>query len=187
MTEAALAGRIPVFDLDGTLLDSDAALVAAFLACGVEESEITRGHVVADECARLGISLEDFLAAYDVSAAQPFAGVEELLDVLGSWAVCSNKHPGPARAELARLGWEPVVALFADAFAGPKTLGPVATALGVSPGSLVFVGDTGHDRRCAQQVGATFVLAAWNPRVESQPGDVVVTSPSELGALLGAG
>ena len=52
--------RIPVFDLDGTLLDSDAALVAPFVALGVPPERITFGHVLADECAAL---LSDFFAS----------------------------------------------------------------------------------------------------------------------------
>ena len=171
---------IPVFDLDGTLVDSDAALSAPFVALGVAPEEITFGHVVADECARLGISLDAYLAAYDTEAAQPFDGVTELLATLDRWAVCSNKHPTSGRAELARLGWSPEVALFADAFEGPKDLGPVVTALGIEATDVVFVGDTAHDRRCAAAVGARFALAGWNPRAVSEPGDLVLAAPADL-------
>jgi len=41
--------RIAVCDLDGTLVDSDVALADAFLALGVQRSEITSGPVLADE------------------------------------------------------------------------------------------------------------------------------------------
>ena len=116
---------VPVFDLDGTLIDSDAALVEPFVALGVAPDEISFGHVLADECARLGISLEAYLDAYDETAARAFAGVADLVARLERWAVCSNKHARSGRAELARLGWHPEVALFSDAFAGPKRLHPV--------------------------------------------------------------
>src|SRR4051812_6613975 len=105
-----------VFDLDGTLLDSDEALVAPFLALGVPREEVTFGHLLADECVRLGISVDDYLAAYDPSATRPFPGVEEMVAGLGRWAVCSNKKGTPARLELERLGWRPEVALFAEEF-----------------------------------------------------------------------
>ncbi|MFN8038075.1 MAG: HAD-IA family hydrolase [Acidimicrobiales bacterium] len=171
--------RIPVFDLDGTLLDSDAALVAPFVALGVPPEEITFGHVLADECARLGIGLDDYLAAYDTDAAAPFPGVAELVARLGRWAVCSNKHPTSGWAELERLGWAPEVVLFADAFSGPKHLGPVLGALGVGPAEVVFVGDTDHDRACAATLGVPFGLAAWNPRTRPRPGDAVLDTPAD--------
>lgn len=180
------ARLVPVFDLDGTLLDSDDALAAAFVACGVDLARVTRGHVVADECARLGIELGDYLAAYDVAASRPFAGVEELVADLDRWAVCSNKDPRSGRPELAHLGWSPEVALFADAFGGPKHLGPVLERLGLGAHEIVFVGDTDHDRACAAAVGARFVLAGWNPRTEPRRGDLVAAHPAEVAALLDA-
>lgn len=176
--------RIPIFDLDGTLVDSDQALLDAFVALGVDREAVTFGHVLADECARLGIAVEDYLEVYDHDAARPFPGVVEVVDALGRWAVCSNKHGASGRAELARLGWEPEVALFADAFGGPKRLGPVLAALGLGAQEVVFVGDTAHDRTCAEEAGAVFVLAGWNPRAVAQSGDVVLTAPGELSALL---
>ncbi len=175
---------IPVFDLDGTLVDSDAALVAPFVALGVPEDQITFGHVLAHECDRLGIALEAYLDAYDDTAAQPFPGVEALLGGVERWAVCSNKHPRSGRAELARLGWRPEHALFSDAFDGPKRLEPVLALLDVDPTDVVFVGDTAHDRACARAAGATFALAAWNPRAVAADGDVVLGEPCDLLALL---
>jgi HAD superfamily hydrolase (TIGR01549 family) len=176
--------RTAICDLDGTLLDSDAALVDAFLRLGIERSSISFGHVIAEECERLGIALFDYVAAYDTHAAQPFPGVTDLITQLGSWAICSNKHPESGNAELARLDWTPSIALFADAFGGAKQLAPVLEALGLEPSQAVFLGDTDHDRRCAQDAGVEFVLAGWNPRATARNGDVVVTSPLDLLELL---
>ena len=158
--------------------------MAPFLALGVPREEITFGHVVAEECERLGLSLDDYLDHYDEALAQPFPGVEELLGGLERWAVCSNKHPRSGRAELTRLGWEPEVSLFADTFGGPKRLGPVLDALALPPSDVVFVGDTAHDRACATDLGITFVLAAWNPRAVSTPDDVVATAPGDISRWL---
>ncbi|MCU1452132.1 MAG: gph, partial [Acidimicrobiales bacterium] len=144
---------IGVFDLDGTLLDTDEALVGTFVALGVRREEITFGHVLDEECARFGLSVEDYVTRYDADLAQPFPGVAELVAGLDRWGVCSNKHPTSGRAELDRLGWRPDVALFADAFGGPKRLQPVLDALGVPAAAVVFVGDTAHDRACAAAVG----------------------------------
>jgi HAD superfamily hydrolase (TIGR01549 family) len=176
----AMSGRYAIFDLDGTLVDSDAALVAPFVALGVEPEAITFGHVLADECARLGIAVDDYLAAYDEGAVMPFPGVEAMLGRLDEWAVCSNKHATAGRAELLRLGWTPRVALFSDAFDGPKRLGPVLELLGRTGDDVVFVGDTDHDRACAQAIGAPFLLAGWNPRARPRQGDVVLDDPAEV-------
>jgi HAD superfamily hydrolase (TIGR01549 family) len=180
-----LTRRIPLFDLDGTLLDSDDALVAPFVALGVDRSRVTFGHVLEVECDRLGIAVDDYLAHYDEAAAMPFPGVEELVASLDRWAVCSNKHPRSGRAELARLGWKPDVSLFADAFGGPKRLEPVIDALGLTADAVLFVGDTAHDRACAAVIGCPFVLAGWNPRAEPHPGDLLASTPAEVLALLG--
>jgi HAD superfamily hydrolase (TIGR01549 family) len=176
--------RIAIFDLDGTLVDSDDALAAPFVAHGVPRDQVTFGHVLADECARLGISVDAYLDLYDDALVLPFAGVDELLDGLEHWAVCSNKHAEVGHAELARFGWRPDVALFSDAFGGPKRLQPVLDLLGLAPHEVVFIGDTSHDRRVATEVGATFGLAGWNRRAEGAAGDVVLESPADVAALL---
>jgi HAD superfamily hydrolase (TIGR01549 family) len=172
--------RVPIFDLDGTLVDSDEALVAPFLALGVRREDITFGHVLADECERLGVDVDAYLAHYDDGASQPFAGIEDLLGELDVWGVCSNKHPRAGRRELERLGWKPEVVLFSDAFDGPKSLAPVIDALGVGPESVVFVGDTDHDRIIAAAAEVPFGLAGWNPRARPATGDVVLEQPSDV-------
>ena len=172
--------RYPIFDLDGTLVDSDAALVAPFVQLGVAPEDISFGHVLADECERLGVDVDAYLAAYDPDASRPFPGIEAMLAGLDEWAVCSNKHPEAGRAELTRMGWSPALALFSDAFAGAKQLTPVLDHLGLTAEGVVYVGDTDHDRACAAAVGARFLLAGWNPRVRPQPGDVVLDDPAEL-------
>ena len=172
---------IPIFDFDGTLVDSDEALAAPFVALGVPRDEVTFGHVFEDECRRLGIAVDDYLALYDPAASEPFPGVDELLGRLDRWALCSNKHGAGGRSELERLGWTPEVALFADAFGGgPKRLEPVLAALGVRADEVIFVGDTAHDRACARAVGCRFALAGWNSRVVPEPGDVVLARPADL-------
>lgn len=175
-----------VFDFDGTLVDSDDALVAPFLALGVPPEEISFGHAVAEECERLGIDLDAYVDAYDTEAAQPFPGVEEMLAELGSWALCSNKHPRSGSVELARLGWRPDVAVFADHFDWEhKSLRPVLELLGVDASDVLMVGDSEGDVRCAREVGCAYAWAGWNPRVRSaSPGGTVLDRPADLLDLL---
>jgi HAD superfamily hydrolase (TIGR01549 family) len=173
--------RWVVFDLDGTLVDSDRALIEPYLRLGFTEDDIQLGRLLVDECERLGITVDDYLAHYDSNDVEPFPGVEEVLTELPRWAVASNKIRASGAAELERLGWEPAVALFAEDFGGrSKYLQPVLDALGVQAHEVVFVGDTAHDRDCARDAGALFALAGWNARVLPEPGDVVLAEPREL-------
>jgi phosphoglycolate phosphatase-like HAD superfamily hydrolase len=159
--------------------------VAPFVALGVRAEDVTFGALLGDECARLGVQVDDYLARYDDAAAMPFDGVEDLVARLDRWAVCSNKQPRSGRAELTRLGWKPEVALFADAFDGPKQLGPVLEALDATADDVVFVGDTDHDRRCAEAIGCQFALATWNPRARAAASDIVLRAPNDVLRLLG--
>ena len=176
-----------IFDLDGTLLDSNDALVRPFLELGVPASEVTFGHPIEIACREWGIDVDEYVRRYDTGAAMPFPGADELLESLDRWAVCSNKHPTSGHAELERLGWLPTVACFADTFGGAaKRLEPVLDRLELGPGDVVFVGDTEHDRGCAEAVGCSFVWAGWNPRTRLlRPEGVVVSELSALGRLLG--
>jgi phosphoglycolate phosphatase-like HAD superfamily hydrolase len=129
--------------------------------------------------------VEDYLARYDPDVAMAFPGMHELVSGLDRWAVCSHKARAPGLAELARLGWTPDLALFAEDFGGMgKTLVPVLEHYGVPGREVVFVGDTAHDRACARAVGATFVLAGWNARAVAEPGDVIARSAADVARVL---
>ncbi len=159
---------IPVFDLDGTLIDSDEALVDPFLKMGIAREDIIFGLPAEQACVELGVTIERYVELYATDVVEPFAGASELVASLDRWAVCSNKHPVSATAELDRLGWSPEVALFTDAFGGsPKELGPVLALMGLDAAAVVFVGDTAHDQRCAEAAGVLFVWAGWNPRTRA--------------------
>ena len=169
---------VAVFDFDGTLVDSDEALIAPFLALGIDRSRVRLGRVLADECADLGVTVAQYLDLYDPTASRPFPGIDELLASLDRWGVCSNKHPDSGASELDRLGWHPTAVSWAVATG--KSLAPLLPQLGVEASELLYVGDTDHDRDCAIEVGATFALAGWNPRAEPATGDLVLSDPCEV-------
>jgi HAD superfamily hydrolase (TIGR01549 family) len=171
-----------VFDFDGTLVDSDDELVRAFVVLGVDRDQITFGHAIREETERLGLSLEDYADAYRDDVVQPFPGVADVVPRLGRWALCSNKHPRSASAELARLGWSPELAVFSDHFDWQhKELGPVLELMGLRAEQVAMVGDSGGDAQCAAQVGCDMVWAGWNPRVAAAaPEGIVLRRPEEL-------
>lgn len=171
---------MPIFDLDGTLLDSDDALVAPFVALGVPAELVGFGMTLADACAELGVTVEDYLANYDGTSVRPFAGVKELLSRLDRWAIFSNKHAEAGEQDLCALGWRPDVTMFFESFGGPKTLEPVLSALGLEPPEVICVGDSEHDRACARVAGVEFALAGWNTRAVPGEEDVVLREPEEL-------
>jgi HAD superfamily hydrolase (TIGR01549 family) len=176
-----------VFDFDGTLVDSDEALLVPFERLGVDRQEVIMGSAVAEECERLGVPMEAYVANYDVQAVRPFDGVQGMLDAVGRWAIVSNKHPHSAGAELARLGWRPELVLCADAFGwAHKSLRPLLRQVELTPDEVVLVGDSEGDLRCAAEVGCRFIWAGWNPRVaRAAPQGESATTPSELLDLLG--
>ena len=174
---------VAVFDFDGTLVDSDEALIAPFLALGIDRSRIGMGRLLADECAALGITVEDYVAHYDLTASAPFPGIEGLLASLDTWGLCSNKLPEAGAFELDRLGWVPTAQVFARGV--PKSLAPVLADLGVTGAQVLYVGDTDHDRHCAREVGATFALAGWTPRAVPVDGELVLREPADVLDLLG--
>ncbi|MFZ4518884.1 MAG: HAD family hydrolase [Microthrixaceae bacterium] len=176
-----------IFDFDGTLVDSDATLTAAFLALGVDPDEVGFGHAIAAACEHLGLRVDEYADVYDEEAASPFAGVADVVPSLGRWALCSNKHPRSGRAELRRLGWEPELAVFADHFDwAHKSLGPVLALMELAPDQVVMVGDSEGDVRCADGVGCRFAWAGWNPRVAAvRPDGLVLDRPDQLLDLYG--
>jgi phosphoglycolate phosphatase-like HAD superfamily hydrolase len=178
----------PLFDFDGTLVDSDAALIAPFLALGLTHDELPPlGLPLADACASVGITVEAYVERYDHDAAQPFPGAAELLAGLPRWGLASNKQRAGGHRELARLGWTPAAALFSDDFGGAeKQLAPLLEILALAPSDAVYIGDTAHDRACAGVAGVPFALAGWNPRARAgaQPGDHVLDQPADVLDLL---
>ena len=169
---------IAVFDFDGTLVDSDEALIAPFLTLGIDRSRIRLGRVLADECADLGVTVEDYLAFYDPTTSDPYPGIDDLLASLDRWGLCSNKHPDSGASELRRLAWHPAATSWARDTG--KSLVPLLPQLGVRGEDILFIGDTDHDRDCAAEVGASFALAGWNARVSGGDGDLVLSQPSEV-------
>jgi HAD superfamily hydrolase (TIGR01549 family) len=182
--------KVALFDFDGTLVDSDQALIAPWFELGVPEARHPPlGLPLIEACRRVGVTVEEYLERYDPTAAQPFDGVPELLAALDRWGLASNKQRDAGQRELERLGWSPEAAFFSDDFGGKeKELGGLLAALGLAPSDAVYIGDTHHDRACAGALGVAFALAGWNPRARATAiaGDLVLDDPHQVLDLLDA-
>jgi phosphoglycolate phosphatase len=128
---------------------------------------------------------------------RPYPGIEEMLEALSAvypMALLSNKGEELSRIVLRGLGLD---RWFREILGGdslptrkpdPSGLRLLAERLGVSPQSLLMVGDTRIDAETARNTGCPFVLVEWGfprpPGIESLRADLRVERAEELvGAL----
>jgi len=145
--------------------------------------------------------LADYVAAYkaqDNRHARPYPRVAESLAALAAkgvpLGVCTNKPQAQAEALMALYfpgvfsvvaGQRPGVPLKPD----PAGALAAATAWGVAPRDVAFVGDTGVDMRTAKNAGMFAVGALWGFRGEAElrenGADMLIHDASELPGLFG--
>lgn len=177
-----------LFDLDGTLADSEEQIAHALSAMleafghdvafgqiiallgpplqGMIEGLIGRA-ITADE---LEAMRAEYVVHYEATLheVRPLPGAPELLAALTSrgvpLALVTNKREGGAHQQLAMLGWDayfPVV-IGADTAARAKPYPEPAIEalhrLGVAPAGAVFVGDTELDMQCGRATGIGTVI-----------------------------
>ena len=175
-----------VFDLDGTLSDSAAAIVATFQhACR------DHGHAepnAADIAARIGLPLDrmfrELVPGGDVGVLTPaykerylpwdaeltrlFDGVHPLLDGLdGTLAIATSKSTAGAERTVNRLGLQRYFTevMGHDAVPNPKPAPDMLLELmrrtGVGPDRTLMVGDTTFDLDMADAAGVRGVGVSW--------------------------
>ena len=176
-----------LFDLDGTLVDSepqiraalaatlehagfDAALVAGRPIIGppIEEliAELTGG-TGAEVTAIFESYVERYLRDY-APRLEPFGGAEELLSALAGrglpLALVTNKHERPAQQILEFLGWGDRFAAVvgADSVARGKPAPDAAIEalrqLDARPHEAAIVGDTRYDIECGRDAGLLMTI-----------------------------
>jgi phosphoglycolate phosphatase len=179
-----------VFDWDGTLLDSTAAIVAAIVAACRDLDQVPPSIDAARSV--IGLGLEDAIARavpqlppsrYEELAARYrhhylardheltlFSGAEELVARLHGESYLLAVATGKSRRGLDRaLGYSGLQAYFHatrcadESFSKPHPgmLLDLMEALGVAPDHTLMIGDTTHDLQMAQNAGTDAVAVAF--------------------------
>ncbi|MBN2497025.1 MAG: HAD family hydrolase [Deltaproteobacteria bacterium] len=178
-----------IFDLDGTLVDSEAEIVRSAIVaferigvCGVSPDTIHphMGCPLEDLFVRFGGAdqsagrLARFVEAYrssyehDPGPGALFDGVVEMLASLGGYpkAVATTKPTWSAEKILASVGLDGVFDLVQGTDAMPPKPDPAvlleaARRLGVPAGRCAMIGDTGRDIQAARAAGMYAVAVTW--------------------------
>ncbi len=205
-----LRARQLVWDMDGTLLDSTAAVPAAYVTAvrRLHGPELTPAQVVASYSVGppevllahlLGRTLaagesEAYYAELSGVSVQPYPGVAGVLAALRARrhrvAVFTGASTRAATMLLAAAGVAVDVLVGGDEVANPKPAGDglilMAQRLGIAPGDLAYIGDSPVDLRAAAAVGSVGAAAAWGHQYSrAESADVTLASPDEALALLG--
>lgn len=182
--------RLIVFDWDGTLVDTTAAIsgsmqrAAADLALAVPDDRLA-AHVIGlglDDALRLAVPdlqpeqrpqfFERYRQHYFARASElvPFGGAAELLAELRQAGVMLAVATGKSRVGLERaldeLGWRPLFDSTRCADEGepkphPWMLHDLFDELSVEPQDVMMVGDTSHDLQMARAAGCPAIAVSY--------------------------
>lgn len=177
-----------VFDIDGTLLDSAAGILAGFQVAlevgGVEVPDeqalrvhlgpplrdfLTLSGVAPDRLDLAAQAYHDFYLSDGLRRARRYEGIEQLLQGLTDdgiiLATASAKRTTTAEAIMAAHGLAPYFTLIAGTdehrLTKAETLAGVLDELSADPGSAIMVGDRQHDILGAHGCGVRAVGARW--------------------------
>lgn len=177
-----------IFDIDGTLLDSAAGILAGFqvaLAAGgvdVPDEQALRVHlgpplrdfltlsgVTPDRLDESAQAYHDFYLSEGLRRAAPYPGVPALLKRLRghgiTLATASAKRTSTAEAIIAAHGLAPYFTVIGGTdptrLTKAETVAGVLTELAADPARTVMVGDRHHDIEGAHACGVRAVGARW--------------------------
>ena len=193
-----------LLDMDGTLVDSDAAVERAWRTWAVEyRVDLADGPLIAHGMPAVGnvrrlrpdLAPDDALAAAgrqlelqydDVADVTAAPGAHELLGELDRiglpWAVVTSADPPLARVRLAAAGIRPALLVTSDDVRhgkpDPEGYLLAARRLGADPGRCLVVEDAEAGVRAGRAAGAT--VAA----LKGVPADIAIAGLPELTSLL---
>lgn len=200
-----------IFDIDGTLLDTDQAVETA-LAAATDQHGLPRisSSCIKEHCGLPGL---DFLKLIGIPEAEavfldwrlelrkcsalirPYPGIMELLQTLQAagvpMGVVTSRTRDVAQPDLDALeltGFFQQIITSSDTAAHKPAPDPLLLYLqrtGAAPDSCVYIGDTISDCQCAHGAGVPFCLAGWGAfQRTGMEKERVLESPQEVPTLL---
>jgi HAD superfamily hydrolase (TIGR01549 family) len=213
MNQTARQVRAVVFDLDGTLVDTMACILATYVNTirllggpditaedvlskfHIGPARVVLGHFLSRPI--LDDDMECFFAAYEqaISGLEPFPGVVNLLEALRHADYRLGLFTSATRrAALFVLATAGLDRLFDEVIGGDEVAHPkpapdglelICRRLGVRPDETAYVGDAVVDVECAISAGALAIHARWSGAsgVEAEA-HVVAECPADILACL---
>ncbi len=202
--------RHVVFDVDGTLVDTEYCIIRALQDT---LTELTGHTPPAEELAFcFGITGED--AVKRLPCGDPNALLERWTENMGRYAHTAGLFPGVAElltalkgagcslgvatsrihaefdGDMAQSGLGPLfdrVVCADDTETHKPQPGPLLKYMewtGAKPGGVLYVGDSIYDSQCAQGAGVDFALAVWGSHTLDRPAKYYPKTPAELLTLI---
>jgi len=199
-----------VFDVDGTLVDSERCILYAFRDTlldftgreyPLEELTFCLGITGDDAVARFpGLDGEavldrwtEYLGRY-ADTVGFFPGVPELLRTLKGagcrLGIATSRIHAEVDGDLAQAGLAPLfghIVCADDTDTHKPQPGPLLKYMewsGAAPEEVLYVGDSIYDSLCAQGAGVDFALAVWGSHAKDRPALYYPETPGELPGLI---
>ena len=201
-----------VFDIDGTLLDTEYAVLHSLQdviravqkrEAPVQDLRFALGITGDDALRQLGFAdlaaaqrlWDERMACYQ-SSVRVFAGIEPLLQGLAQngkqLGIVTSKTRAEYKTDLAPFAIARFfpVSVCADDTKRHKPFGdPLRRYLqtaNATAGTVLYIGDSIYDSQCAQDAGVDFALAGWGAHRADIPARYRLQTPQQLLALLRA-
>lgn len=202
--------RYVAFDLDGTLIDSEEAVLRSLrdtllavtgkeyplsqltFSLGIPGEDCLKQLGLPDPAAALRL-WEETLCGYK-ALVKLFPAVPELLETLtglgASLGVVTSKTRGELEYDFVPLGlgpYFPTVVTASDTALHkpcPEPLLNFMERAGARPEETLYVGDSPYDGECARRAGVDFALAVWGCRGREHPAKHTPATPMALAEII---